>query len=358
MAFAIFRVLKHKEDGTIRAASSHMMRMRETANADPSRLDRNRVLVGDEESDPADLVAARFEDATTGQGKAPRKNGVRALEVFMGASPEWFASASEQEREAWQRQSKDWLTGTFGGENVVSLVLHLDEKTPHLTGFIVPVDPDTGRMNAARWTDGKFKMEQLQTEYAHAVEDLGLVRGIAGSTATHQTVREFYGAIGRDVGAVKVPEVGLPPFLPTGRAEWAAAETKRISDAIAPAVRDMAMQARAGLVSAARVKSLQADNISMREVADQVRAMPLQQVIDQLGLRPDKTDKTQYRDDEGLFRITISQDGRKFYDHTAGKGGGGAIDMAKHVLGVDYKGAVSWLPGRCSNCRRRRPTGH
>lgn len=32
-----------------------------------------------------------------------------------------------------------WLKDTFGSENLVSCVLHLDEKTPHLHATIVPI---------------------------------------------------------------------------------------------------------------------------------------------------------------------------------------------------------------------------
>lgn len=33
----------------------------------------------------------------------------------------------------------------------------------------------------------------------------------------------------------------------------------------------------------------------------------------------------------------------KFYDNGASKGGGGAIDLAMHCMGSDYKGALAWL---------------
>ncbi len=343
-SFAILRIAKHKDIGTIRAASSHMTRSRDTANADPGRRASNEVLIGGP-SDPADLVEARIEDATTGRGVVPRKNGVRALEVFLGTSPEWFDAATPDARRAWKRQSAGWLTKTFGDENVVSLVLHDDETTPHLTGFIVPVDPTTGRMNAARWTDGKQKLEALQTSYADSVGDLGLVRGIAGSTATHQTVREFYGALRAEIRPVVVPSVAIPPLLPGGRGEWAAAERERLEEAMAPDMRDLQMKARAGLVAAERVKTLQADNAGMREMTDRVRAMPLPDVIRKLGLLRDNADETQYRDAEGRFRITVTPDGRKFYDHSTSKGGGGAIDLVKHVMETDFKGAVAWLAG-------------
>lgn len=342
-AFAILRFDKHRSTATIAAASGHMTRDRETANADPARRTENRVLVGGDAS-PADLADARHEAFTTGAGRPARANGVRAVEVFMGTSPEWHASASPADRAAWERQSQEWLQREFGTDNVVSLIAHHDERTPHLTGIVVPVDPDTGRLNASRWLDGAARLAKLQTGYAAAVADLGLERGAEGSTAKHQTVKQFYGALAADVGGVALPPVATPPINPLGRDEWARAETARLDKAIRPQVAALQMKARAGVATADRVKTLQADAEASRQLAARVREMPMTDVLTKLGLRPDKADPKQWIDPgEKRFRITLKE--RQFYDHSAAKGGGGAIDLAMHVLGSDFKQAVAWLGG-------------
>ena len=41
--------------------------------------------------------------------------------------------------DAWCKDSCGWLQKTFGKENVVSAVLHLDEKTPHIHATVVPI---------------------------------------------------------------------------------------------------------------------------------------------------------------------------------------------------------------------------
>lgn len=339
-SFAILRFKKHRATPSIGAASSHMTRDRETPNADPDRLGANRVLIGGDAS-PADLAEARHDDALTRIGKPPRANGVRAIEVFVGTSPEWHANASPADRAAWERQSQDWLVRTFGKDNVVSLIAHHDERTPHLTGFVVPVDPATGRLNASRWLGGAQKLAALQTGYADSVAGLGLERGREGSTAKHQTVKQFYAALASDVGTVTVPPVATPPIAVTGREDWAKAETQRIAKAIRPQVEALQLQARAGLATARRVDTLQADATDARKLASSVRELPMTDVLTHLALKPDPDNPKQWVDDERRFRITI--DGRRFYDHNGMTGGGGAIDLAKHVMEVDYGGAVAWL---------------
>ena len=39
----------------------------------------------------------------------------------------------------WIDANLKWLKGTFGEENLVSCVLHMDEKTPHLHATVVPI---------------------------------------------------------------------------------------------------------------------------------------------------------------------------------------------------------------------------
>lgn len=39
----------------------------------------------------------------------------------------------------WCNDNLNWLKETFGEENLVSAVLHMDEKTPHIHATIVPI---------------------------------------------------------------------------------------------------------------------------------------------------------------------------------------------------------------------------
>ncbi len=52
--------------------------------------------------------------------------------------------------DAWAKDSCGWLQKTFGKENVVSAVLHLDEKTPHIHATVVPIT--RGERRKASWS--------------------------------------------------------------------------------------------------------------------------------------------------------------------------------------------------------------
>lgn len=53
--------------------------------------------------------------------------------------------------DSWAKDFCDWLQKTFGKENVVSAVLHLDEKTPHIHATVVSI------VRGGRW---KAKLER------------------------------------------------------------------------------------------------------------------------------------------------------------------------------------------------------
>ena len=232
-AFAIYRHAKHKNPGTVAAAANHMTRAALTPNADPGRADLNRVFIGTD--DPAADVAAILPapDAVDEQGRKRRRaNSVVALEVLLTASPEWWAEATPEQQQEWLDRSTGWLVAEYGRENIAHLRLHADERTPHLTGFIVPLDPATGHLNARRWVGGAHRCAQQQTDYAAAVEPLGLVRGVEGSTAEHEAVKRHYGQIARPVARLTIDR---PPRVLMDPDGWAAEQARSIARQAAPA---------------------------------------------------------------------------------------------------------------------------
>ena len=125
-------------------------------NADPRRAQMNRVFIGSDDpaADAAALIPAL--DAVDDAGKKRRRsNSVIAIEVLLTASPEWWADASAEQQQDWLDRSTAWLVQEYGRENIAHLRLHGDERTPHLTGYVVPLDPDTGHLNARRWIEAR-----------------------------------------------------------------------------------------------------------------------------------------------------------------------------------------------------------
>lgn len=353
--YAIYRTAKIKTGGNLAASSAHMTRGRPTPNADPDREHLNRVIIGSDDPE-ADVRALLPElgkrDPDTGK-MLRRKNSVLAIEILLTASPEWWATATDAMKTEWERRTVDWLKAEYGEANIAHLQMHGDEQTPHLTGYVVPIDPDHGGLNCRRWIGERQQLRDQQTAYAAAVAPLGLQRGVPGSTATHEAVQRAYGQLSRPERPVAVP---APSHLVMSPEKWAKEATAQMTRDLAPtkARAKTADTARTGAKAASaqaakdrgRADRAEAALAEAKEVAGQMRALPLPDVLDALGFVQDKHDKLKWRA-EG-FRISVGEGAKsgKWFDHLAEHGRGGAIDLVSYVMDTDFRGSVSWLADR------------
>ncbi len=277
--YAIIRVEKHTSLGTIAGIGHHLDRTRETPNADPERANLNRtwngcewVPWGDTERQPGAHLAAiqaRLDDFKKRGGKI-QANAVLAIEVLTSASPEAFKDPGF-DFEGWLQAQHDYLAATFGPQTIVSMVLHLDEETPHVHALVVPelqrvekrgkkpADPSKQRpaklkpvLAASHWIDGRAKLAALQTDYASAMARFGLRRGKERSGARHVPVGEYYAQ-----GAALVAQI-----------EQLQAEVAQLKPAAErlPEVEQQLAEARA------QIDTLQASRAEMRERLDRIRA--------------------------------------------------------------------------------------
>jgi hypothetical protein len=77
----------------------------------------------------------------------------------------------------------------------------------------------------------------------------------------------------------------------------------------------------------------------IRERAERVRGVPLQDVLQRAGATRDRYDKDKWHTARGMISCTAA----KFMNWNRGVGGGGAIDLAMHLNNLGFKAAVEWL---------------
>jgi Protein of unknown function (DUF3991)/Toprim-like len=77
----------------------------------------------------------------------------------------------------------------------------------------------------------------------------------------------------------------------------------------------------------------------IRDRADRVRGIPLQEVLQLAGAKRDHYDKAKWHTSKGAISCTAA----KFINWNHGVGGGGAIDLAMHLNSLGFKAAVEWL---------------
>jgi len=196
--------------------TAHIARTKMPPNAIPELTYLNEELVEypDGVHDRTQAIQYRLE--TAGLTRKIGTNQVRVIRVMLTGSQEDMKRIAQEDRlKAWCVDNLEWLRRTFGAENVVSAVLHMDEATPHIHAAVVPIV--TGERRKAREKKpqkqnkrkyrtksaarsrlcaddvmSRIKLKEYQDTYAAAMAKYGLQRGIDGSKARHVTTQEFY----------------------------------------------------------------------------------------------------------------------------------------------------------------------
>jgi hypothetical protein len=190
------RLEKYK-GGAIRGMQIHDQRQRPGRSRTNPDIDWDRtglnvdLLHGGEDVDFRRAVDARI----AGLGLSRRRSdAVEMVGALVTVSPEWARGRSEEEIRALYGDALGFLSARYGGPdgaNMVSAVIHMDERTPHLHVNFVPVTDD-GRLSAKDVVGGRQQLRELQDGIAREVgRPRGLSRGVEGSRARHVPIPEL-----------------------------------------------------------------------------------------------------------------------------------------------------------------------
>ncbi len=205
-------------------ASDHIERKTIPKNAYPTRTHLNRKLVEfpDGVSDRTEAISHRIR--TAGIKRKITPDQVRAIRIVLSGTHEDMMKLQDEGRlDEWCDDNLQWLYHTFGKENTVSAVLHMDEHTPHIHATVVPIVTGERRKAKKKQTEGKrsyrkkantvrlcaddvLTREKLVTyhdSYAKAMEKYGLQRGVRGSEARHTTTAQYYRDLKRKTGELE-----------------------------------------------------------------------------------------------------------------------------------------------------------
>lgn len=194
MSYLVLHMDKFKKEA-IRGIQSHNRREREShsnPDIDYDRSAANYELHEAASSNYAEAIQNRIDDLLP--VKAVRKDAVRMCGLIVTSDKAFFDGLTPEETRRFFEESKAFLTEFVGAENVISAMVHMDEKTPHMHFLHVPVTPD-GRLSAnSIYTRASLK--KLQTELPLYLQGRGfeIQRGVEqkpGSAKKHLDTREF-----------------------------------------------------------------------------------------------------------------------------------------------------------------------
>ena len=160
--YAILRFAKYKgpEIGHIEA---HNERTKEKYASNPdvgtSRSHLNFHLVT-----PQRKYRAEAEKQIAETGCRTRSDSVRVVEALVTASPEFFKGKKKSEVRAYFQEALGFIEKYQAKDTIISAVVHMDEKTPHMHLCFVPLTED-GRLSAKEIVGNKKKLTQWQDRF-------------------------------------------------------------------------------------------------------------------------------------------------------------------------------------------------
>lgn len=226
MNYCILRAEKLGEMGNIKSSAMHTFREMPTPNADASRTRLNKTWGAQNSVAVCAAIKARLPEKR-------RKDAVLCIEYLITASPEWFKTTPIKTQNAYFGAAVRWLEERHGKENIVCVNMQLDEASPHLVAYVVPLTKD-GRLSAKDFLGGRKVLSEMQTDFAKRVgKPVNLQRGVEGSKATHTTAKQYAAALQKNPTLAPPAPPPAPTIADrfTGRAkqaddEHAAAQAK------------------------------------------------------------------------------------------------------------------------------------
>ena len=287
MGYAVLHM--EKTSGTDAAMSAHIERTIRPKNADAGRTHLNRELISFPDGIENRTQAIQHRLDTAGLTRKIGNNQVRAIRVLLTGTHEDMERITNEGRlDEWCDDNLKYLADTFGRENIVSAVLHMDEQTPHIHATLVPIvkgerkrkkkeeqvkkryrkkPTDTARLCADEIMT-RAKLKSYQDTYAQAMSGYGLQRGIDGSEAKHITTRQYYRDLMQqteqlrtDIGQLQDRKETVQEELRRAKKEI---QTEKLKGAATTAATNIA-ESVGSLFGSNKVKALERENSSLHQ---------------------------------------------------------------------------------------------
>lgn len=178
--YAILRFAKYKGP-EISGIESHNERTKEKYNSNPD-IDTSRSHLNFHLVTPARKYRAEAERQIAEAGCRTRLDSVRVVEALITATPDFFKGKKKSEIKEFFQEALEFIKQNQNPETIISAVVHMDEKTPHMHLCFVPLTEDK-RLCAKEILGNKKKLTQWQDRYwEHMVKKFpNLERGISAS---------------------------------------------------------------------------------------------------------------------------------------------------------------------------------
>ena len=160
--FAILRFAKYKGP-EISNIEAHNERTKEEYASNPD-IDKSRSHLNFHLLEPERKYRAEAERQIKDAGCRTRSDSVRLVEALVTATPEFFKGKKKAEIKTYFQEALDFIKEHQDPKTIISAVVHMDEKTPHMHLSFVPLTAD-GRLCAKEIVGNKKKLTQWQDRF-------------------------------------------------------------------------------------------------------------------------------------------------------------------------------------------------
>ena len=236
--YAIMRFAKYKGP-EITNIEAHNERRKEKYASNPD-VDQSRSKYNFHLVEPSQQYRVEAERQISAAGCRTRTDSIRVVEVLFTATPDFFKEKNRAEVKAFFTEVLRFFEKQQAKETILSAVVHMDEKTPHMHLSFVPLTED-GRLCAKEILGNRKKMTWWQDQFwEHMVRKYpDLERGESASKTgrDHIPPRVFKEMTRLSKQKAKIEEVlaGVNAF----NAKSKVAEIEKLLDQYIPAVEQM-----------------------------------------------------------------------------------------------------------------------
>ena len=116
-----------------------------------------------------------------------KKNSVLLVETLIIGSPDLLQPMSQDEMLAYMKHAYGFMAERVGEQNIVSAVIHLDEKTPHMHLCFVPLSEDN-RLTAKEIVGNQARLSEFWQDgfYEHMHEKYEMIERGEFAKITHR----------------------------------------------------------------------------------------------------------------------------------------------------------------------------
>ena len=212
--YTIMRIEKRKL-GSVGRIGNHHERLKaeykSNPDIDPSRTHQNYHIV-----EPPSKYRKAVLDRIESVGAKRRKDSVVMQDCFVGGTPDWLKGKTVEEQREYFDYAYRFFEDSFGKENIISAVVHLDEATPHMHLCFVPITKK-GRLSSKEIIGGPKGLVNWQDKfYAYMHEKYPDITRGTPARLTHRkhippfmfkVAGELYDHYGEICGAIN--DIGL-----------------------------------------------------------------------------------------------------------------------------------------------------